>query len=75
MAAKPEVQGALVVGCDSVLELDGRALGKPADAEEAVARWKSMRGRVGVLQTGHCVLRHGGQAVRLRDGVHAGPLR
>ncbi|MFF9086842.1 Maf family protein [Streptomyces sp. NPDC014991] len=55
VAAKPEVRGALVIGCDSVLELDGRALGKPADAEEAAARWKAMRGRAGVLQTGHCV--------------------
>src|SRR5690348_16717211 len=56
VAAKPEVKGALVIGCDSVLELDGEALGKPADAEEATARWKSMRGRAGVLRTGHCVI-------------------
>ncbi|MGW0768371.1 Maf family protein [Streptomyces sp. NPDC002676] len=55
VAAKPEVQGALVIGCDSVLELEGQALGKPADAEEATARWKSMRGRAGILQTGHCI--------------------
>ncbi|MGX1758510.1 nucleoside triphosphate pyrophosphatase [Streptomyces lydicus] len=56
VAARPEAAGALVVGCDSVLELDGRALGKPADAEDATARWKSMRGRSGILQTGHCVI-------------------
>ncbi|WP_171164072.1 nucleoside triphosphate pyrophosphatase [Streptomyces sp. I05A-00742] len=56
VAARPEAAGALVVGCDSVLELDGRALGKPADAEDATARWKSMRGRSGVLRTGHCVI-------------------
>ncbi|MET9906561.1 nucleoside triphosphate pyrophosphatase [Streptomyces sp. NPDC006476] len=55
VAARPEVQGALVIGCDSVLELDGQALGKPADPEEATARWKAMRGRAGTLQTGHCV--------------------
>ncbi|MFE6808922.1 Maf family protein [Streptomyces sp. NPDC057681] len=55
VAAKPEVHGALVIGCDSVLDIDGQALGKPADAEEATARWKSMRGRAGTLQTGHCV--------------------
>ncbi|MFD8657007.1 Maf family protein, partial [Streptomyces mirabilis] len=55
VAARPEVQGALVIGCDSVLDLDGEALGKPADAEEATARWKAMRGRAGTLQTGHCV--------------------
>ncbi|MFC5646842.1 nucleoside triphosphate pyrophosphatase [Kitasatospora cinereorecta] len=48
--------GELVIGCDSVLELDGQALGKPADAAEALARWQAMRGRAGVLQTGHCVI-------------------
>ncbi|MEV3989459.1 Maf family protein [Streptomyces sp. NPDC049837] len=55
VAAKPEASGAIVIGCDSVLELDKQALGKPADAEEATARWKAMRGRAGILQTGHCV--------------------
>lgn len=45
----------LVLGCDSVLELDGEALGKPYTAEVAVARWKSMRGRAGVLHTGHAL--------------------
>jgi septum formation protein len=48
--------GELVVGCDSVLDLDGTALGKPADAAEATARWQAMRGRAGVLRTGHCVI-------------------
>lgn len=47
------VDGALVVGCDSVLDLDGVAYGRPADAEQAVARWHGMRGRAGVLRTGH----------------------
>ncbi|MFB6709394.1 nucleoside triphosphate pyrophosphatase [Streptomyces sp. NPDC056333] len=56
VAARPAVAGALVIGCDSVLELDGEALGKPADSEEATARWKSMRGRSGILQTGHSVI-------------------
>ena len=41
---------ALVLGCDSVLELDGEALGKPDDADEAVRRWEAMRGRSGVLR-------------------------
>jgi septum formation protein len=48
--------GELVIGCDSVLELDGRALGKPADPAEATARWLAMRGRSGILRTGHCVI-------------------
>ncbi|MEV0036622.1 nucleoside triphosphate pyrophosphatase [Streptomyces sp. NPDC050804] len=56
VAALPEAAGALVIGCDSVLDLDGEALGKPVDAEEATFRWKSMRGRAGVLRTGHCVI-------------------
>lgn len=50
------VGGELVIGCDSVLELDGEALGKPASADEATARWYAMRGRSGVLRTGHCVV-------------------
>lgn len=48
--------GAVVVGCDSVLDLAGAALGKPRDAEEAVRRWRSMRGTTGTLVTGHCVI-------------------
>lgn len=56
VAARPEASGAFVIGCDSVLDLDGEALGKPADSEEATARWKSMRGRSGTLQTGHSVI-------------------
>lgn len=44
---------AVVLGCDSVLELDGQALGKPVDAADAVRRWEAMRGRSGVLHTGH----------------------
>ena len=46
----------LVVGCDSLLELDGDALGKPVDAADAVARWHRMRGRSGTLLTGHVVV-------------------
>ena len=48
--------GALVVGCDSVLELDGEVHGKPADADVARERWRRMRGRSGVLHTGHWVI-------------------
>ncbi|MFC5727754.1 MULTISPECIES: Maf family protein [Nocardioides] len=56
VAGRPEVPlDALVLGCDSVLELDGEALGKPADADDAVRRWHAMRGRSGVLHTGHCL--------------------
>jgi len=46
---------ALVLGCDSVLELDGQALGKPGTPAEATRRWQEMRGRSGVLVTGHAL--------------------
>lgn len=56
VADRPEVpDGAVVLGCDSVLELDGEALGKPDDAEQARRRWRRMRGRDGVLHTGHAL--------------------
>jgi septum formation protein len=50
---------AWVIGCDSVLELDGAIHGKPADADEARCRWRLMRGRNGVLHTGHCLVETG----------------
>jgi septum formation protein len=49
-------QTTIVIGCDSLLELDGTAYGKPASAAEAIDRWRRMRGRSGVLHTGHHVL-------------------
>jgi septum formation protein len=48
-----QVSDALVLGCDSVLELDGEVHGKPANAEQARERWQRMRGATGVLHTGH----------------------
>jgi len=56
---------ALVVGCDSVLELDGEVFGKPGTAEHAIERWRRMSGRTGVLHTGHWV-------VDTRDGEEGG---
>lgn len=46
----------LVLGCDSVLGFERQTFGKPADTGEAVARWRRMRGRQGVLYTGHCLV-------------------
>ena len=48
--------GALVLGCDSVLELNGELHGKPADEAQATARWRQMRGSSGVLHTGHWLI-------------------
>jgi septum formation protein len=52
----------IVIGGDSMFELDGEVLGKPYTPENATARWRAMRGRTGVLHSGHAV-------VRLRPGV------
>jgi septum formation protein len=60
-------EGALVVGCDSMLEFDGEVLGKPASAEEAVERWRRMRGRTGTLLTGHCVVDTAGEGRTASD--------
>jgi septum formation protein len=46
---------ALVIGADSLLEFRGRPLGKPADAAEALDRWRRMAGRSGVLHTGQAL--------------------
>lgn len=46
----------LILGCDSVLAIDGEIHGKPKDSTEAIARWKQMRGNVGELFTGHAFL-------------------
>jgi septum formation protein len=56
VAVAADQKRALVIGCDSVLALDGEILGKPADARDAVRRWQRMRGRSGVLHTGHVLV-------------------
>jgi septum formation protein len=55
----------LVLGCDSLLEFRGASLGKPSSTAEAVARWRELRGRSGILHTGHCL-------IDIRAGVLAG---
>lgn len=51
----PNPKSCLVLGCDSILVVNGEIYGKPKDAEEAVLRWKKMRGKVGELYTGHAL--------------------
>ncbi len=61
----------VVIGCDSVLAFDGEIHGKPADAAAATARWQRMRGRSGILHTGHHVI-HGTDS---RTGVSSTTVR
>jgi len=51
------VADCVVVGCDSMLLVDGELQGKPLTPEVARARWAAMAGRSAELLTGHCVLR------------------
>jgi septum formation protein len=47
----------VVIGCDSMLDLDGKLVGKPASIDAARRQWQAMGGRSGQLHTGHCLLR------------------
>ena len=58
-AVAPLRPGALVLGCDSLLDLDGEALGKPGTAQRATALWHRLSGRQGTLFTGHCLIEAG----------------
>jgi septum formation protein len=55
-AVAATARDAIVVGCDSLLDLDGQPLGKPSSPDDARARWRAMAGRTGTLCTGHCVI-------------------
>jgi len=57
---------ALVLGCDSVLSIRGEIHGKPANPQEAIARWQQMRGTVGKLYTGHALLGLSGDQTLVR---------
>ncbi|WP_414552083.1 Maf family protein [Anabaena sp. CCY 0017] len=52
----PQFESALIMGCDSVLGVNGEIYGKPADASEAIARWQLMQGKFGDLYTGHVLI-------------------
>jgi septum formation protein len=52
----PDFDG-IVIGGDSMFELGGEILGKPHTPDNATARWRAMRGRTGVLHSGHAVVR------------------
>jgi septum formation protein len=55
-AVAPAHDDALVIGCDSLLDVDGAAHGKPASAEQAIERLRGLRGGEAVLRTGHCII-------------------
>jgi septum formation protein len=52
----PQFESALIMGCDSVLAVNGEIHGKPVNAKEAIARWQIMQGSFGDLYTGHTLI-------------------
>jgi septum formation protein len=64
---------ALVLGCDSMLDIDGAALGKPATNEQATVMWQARTSQFGTLYTGHCVIH--GPAGRQATSVAATTVR
>jgi septum formation protein len=65
--------GELVLGCDSMLDLDGIAIGKPASAASALALLRGLAGRDAVLYTGHRLI--DGRSGRQACGVAATIVR
>ena len=63
----------VIVGCDSMLEINGRTVGKPVDDSDARERWRTMSGSTGTLHTGHFLVRpsDGGTA----EGVSSATIR
>ena len=65
--------GALVLGCDSLLDVDGAAIGKPDSPARAEQTWRRISGRDGTLLTGHCLV--DGASGRQARGVAATTVR
>jgi septum formation protein len=63
----------LVLGCDSLLDLDQTALGKPVSAEQAIGMWQRLAGREATLFTGHCLI--DGRSGHRAAGVAATAVR
>ncbi|MFM7573128.1 MAG: Maf family protein [Snowella sp.] len=51
-----QLEQSLILGCDSLLVVNGESYGKPESAEIAIARWQGMRGQIGFLYTGHVLI-------------------
>ncbi|MGB5595804.1 MAG: nucleoside triphosphate pyrophosphatase [Crocosphaera sp.] len=64
-----QYKNCLVLGCDSVLVIDGEIYGKPDSPSQAIARWQTMRNRQGTLYTGHALLDGKKQKTLLSCGI------
>jgi septum formation protein len=67
---------AFVLGCDSMLDIDGEGFGKPGSGSEARRYWARMSGRCGTLYTGHCLVEvRGSEMVRESVAVASTSVR
>lgn len=63
----------VVIGCDSMLLIDGHLQGKPHTVEETIRRWRAQRGKTAELVTGHCIISPAGEyAEAVRTTVRFG---
>ena len=60
---------ALILGCDSLLEVEGEIYGKPDNSAVAIEQWKKMRGKVGKLYTGHALIDTKNQIKTIKCGI------
>jgi len=65
----PQFKDAVILGCDSILSVDGEIHGKPDSENQAIARWQKMRGRRGTIYTGHALIDQNQHQQQLRCGI------
>ena len=65
----PQFKDALVLGCDSVLTVNDRIYGKPESPQIAIARWRGMRAKMGIIYTGHALIDLQQQRHIIRCGI------
>ncbi|AFZ44436.1 maf protein [Halothece sp. PCC 7418] len=64
-----QYQDSLILGCDSVLVVDGEIYGKPENETLAIALWQKMRGKTGELYTGHTLIDQKQDKISVRYGL------
>ena len=65
----PQFKEAIILGCDSILSVNGEIHGKPDSENQAIARWQKMRGRRGTIYTGHALIDQNQHQQQLRCGI------
>jgi septum formation protein len=65
VAASYTNQSFLIIGCDSIMELNGKIYGKPESEAQAIATWEKMRGGKAAIYTGHCLIDTKSQRMRI----------